>query len=114
MNNAIHEAKLAEWRERIRECQNSGEKIIQWCRENGVNRKRYYKWRKKIRELDNKAIQTAKAPEIQFAEIPQVIIEAEEKKAGIIIQNSSWRIELQNHANPELVRQIMQTAAQYV
>lgn len=111
---AKHEAKLSEWRERVRKCRNSGMKITEWCAENGINEKTYYRWQQEVWESENKAIQAMKEPTIQFAEISGLTIEPENKKSGIIIQNGGWRIELQNDASPELIRQIMQTAAQYV
>lgn len=114
LNQAKHEAKLAEWRERVRECRNSGMKISKWCKENGINEKTYYRWQQLVWETENKAIQRASKPEFRFVEIPQISIEPENKNGGIIIQKDGWMIELQKNANPELVIQIMQTVAGYV
>ena len=40
--------------------------------------------------------------------------EIEKDKAGVTIEKSGWKIELQNDANPELVIRIIQTVAEYV
>ncbi len=52
LNRAKHEAKLAEWRERVRECRHSGQQIKQWCEENGINEKTYYRWQKMVWETE--------------------------------------------------------------
>lgn len=109
-NLSKHETKLSEWRERIEECQNSGMSIKMWCRENGINRKTFYEWKNLIYEYDQKNIQA----DIQIVEVPRMVMAPTKKEAEIIIQNSGWRIEVQNEADPELISQIMQTVAQYV
>lgn len=40
--------KLALWAERVSSCRNSGLRVKDWCRENGVNEQTYYKWQKKL------------------------------------------------------------------
>lgn len=39
-----HMARLSEWKERIVECRNSGQKVQAWCEQNGINPKTYYRW----------------------------------------------------------------------
>ena len=114
LNQAKHEAKPAERRERVRECRNSGMKITGWCKENGINEKTYWRWQQPVWESECKAIEPSKSAEIQFAEIPQINIEPERNNSRITIQKGGWRIELQNNAGPEPVRQIMQMVAQDV
>ena len=116
LNQAEHEAMLAEWRERIRECQSSGLPIYYWCKENGINKKTYYRWKRKIRERDcvETGIEPVKQAEIQFSEIPNIYLEPEKKAACISVQKNGWTIEIQNHANPELVSIIIGTVARYV
>lgn len=111
---AKHEAKLSEWRERVRECRNSGMKVTEWCAKNGINEKTYYRWQQEIWERENLTIQANKESEVQFVDVPQIAIQQEYKRGGIIILNRGWRIELQNDADPEFVVRIMQEAARYV
>ena len=40
--------KLALWAERVSSCRNSGLRVKDWRRENGVNEQIYYKWQKKL------------------------------------------------------------------
>ncbi len=55
--------KLALWAGRISERRNSGQKVKDWCKENGICEQTYYKWQRRLFEM-------AKAQqEKQFAEI---------------------------------------------
>lgn len=116
LNQAKHEANLAIWRERVRECRNSGLRIYEWCKQNGLNDKTYYKWQREIwdRENEKREIGLSKQEEIQFSEVQNIYLEPEKDKAGVTIEKSGWKIELQNDANPELVIRIIQTVAGYV
>ena len=116
LNQAKHEANLAKWRERVRECRNSGLRIYEWCKQNGLNDKTYYKWQREIwdRENEKREIGLSKQEEIQFSEVQNIYLEPEKDKAGVTIEKSGWKIELQNDANPELVIRIIQTVAEYV
>ena len=116
LNQAKHEANLAIWRERVRECRNSGLRIYEWYKQNGLNDKTYYKWQREIwdRENEKREIGLSKQEEIQFSEVQNIYLEPEKDKAGVTIEKSGWKIELQNDANPELVIRIIQTVAEYV
>jgi len=116
LNQAKHEANLAIWRERVRECRNSGLRIYEWCKQNGLNDKTYYKWQREIwdRENEKREIGLSKQEEIQFSEVQNIYLEPEKDKAGVTIEKSGWKIELQNDANPELVIRIIQKVAEYV
>ena len=117
LNQAKHEARLAEWRDRVRECRNSGLRITQWCKENGINIKTYYHWQREVwNELseETRAITPAKPTELQFAEIPNICLETQQKEVCIVIQNREWRIEMPDRANPEMVSRIIETVARYV
>ena len=116
LNQAKHEANLAIWRERVRECRNSGLRIYEWCKQNGLNDKTYYKWQREIwdRENEKREIGLSKQEEMQFSEVQNIYLEPEKDKVGVTIEKSGWKIELQNDANPELVIRIIQTVAEYV
>lgn len=114
LNSAKHASKMAEWRIRIGECRNSGKTIKEWCKGNHINLKTYYRWQRIIwdNESENRCIEPVKTDTLQFAEIPQIRMESDSQQAEIVIQKGCWRIELQNHANPAIICQIMQMVAQ--
>lgn len=117
LNQAKHEARLVEWRERVKECRNCGLQITQWCKENGINTKTYYHCQREVWNSlpeEIKAIEPAKQTAMRFVEVPNICLEAQQKDVSIVIQKSGWRIELPEHANPEIVSRVIQTVARYV
>ena len=66
-----HQARMAEWKEKILDCRSSGMSVKQWCAENNVSDVTYYRWereifgRAKIRENNPPAV-----VEPVFAELP--------------------------------------------
>ena len=58
-------------------------------------------------ESENRSIEPQKTGEIEFAETPLIRIESYSQQAMIVIRNGNWQIELQNNANPALIKQIM-------
>lgn len=43
-----HQAKLQEWREKIKECRSSELPVKEWCREQRINPTTYYRWEREI------------------------------------------------------------------
>lgn len=58
--------KLTLWAGRISECRSSGQKVKDWCWENGICEQTYYKWQKRLFEM----VQAQQA--VQFAEVTPV------------------------------------------
>lgn len=44
------ELRHKEWREQIRECQDSGQTVTKWCSSNGIKLSTYYTRLRKVRE----------------------------------------------------------------
>lgn len=59
ISEAKHQILLAEWADRIHNCQTSGMKVPEWCNLNGINIKTYYYWLKKVREKSLACISNA-------------------------------------------------------
>lgn len=47
-NEAKHEARVAEWTERVRECRSSGLSVKAWRAEAGIKAARYYRWEREV------------------------------------------------------------------
>ena len=47
-NEIKHQAKLAEWKERILECRSQRMPVATWCAQNGYHNATYYKWEREI------------------------------------------------------------------
>lgn len=55
---AKNQMRSENWRSLISACQQSGQTIVNWCHENGINTKTYYYWLQKLRkqELSSKEL----------------------------------------------------------
>ncbi len=60
------QSKLALWAGRISECRSSGQRVKDWCRENGICEQTYYRWQRRLFEM------ARVQQEVQFAEITPV------------------------------------------
>ena len=56
--------KLAQWAGRVSACRSSGQKVREWCKENGICEQTYYKWQRKVFEMTRE--------EVQFAEVTPI------------------------------------------
>ncbi len=45
-----HQAKLAEWEERVKECRSSGQNVKEWCEEQGIGYQTYYRWEREVKK----------------------------------------------------------------
>ncbi len=43
-----HQARLAEWEERVKECRSSGRSVKEWCEEKGIRHQTYYRWEREV------------------------------------------------------------------
>ena len=92
--------KLEKWKSMVKECRSSGQTVVDWCKDNGVNIKTYYNRLKRLREY----MSEDKTPEIvpvnNFREQ-----ENEEYKCQkqIKIQSGNINIELPHDIASELL-----------
>ena len=68
VNEMKHQARLAEWKERILECRSQGIPVAAWCEQHGFHRTTYYKWERQIFGQMPRPVSTANQPE--FVELP--------------------------------------------
>ena len=61
-----HNNRLLEWSKRVEECRNSGQTVVEWCREHGIPTSTYFVWQRKV----FKAV--ASRREVCFAEVPVI------------------------------------------
>lgn len=110
---ASHEAKLALWTERIRECKASGLTVKEWCRQNGLGDKSYYYWMRKIKKEAFEVLQeqpVLPTPVMQeqavFSEIrlPQQTIS---EGTAAILHIKEVRIEIQNGACAQTIQSLL-------
>ncbi len=86
--SAIREIKTElrhrEWREQIRECQDSGQTVTEWCSSNGIKLSTYYTRLKKVREE-----LLSQQPELQKIAPVSISAELSDNNAGFRKEMSS-------------------------
>ena len=99
LQKANHYNQLTEWAQRVEACRKSGQRVSEWCAEQGIPVSTYYSWQRKVFQAV-----TAKT-EVCFAEIP-----ARPAGSGTVasIQSGELRIEIHAGADSETIRAIVQ------
>ena len=128
VNDAKHQARLAEWKMLIAQCRSSGLSVKQWCAENGRDPSTYYRWEreifgrikngsgKKTEELspaarpEPPAVQQPVLAELTVAEptlaTSAVRPEPEKFHAAAVIRVGRLEMELSNAVSPRLMQQL--------
>ena len=99
LQKANHYNQLTEWVQRVDACRKSGQKVSEWCAEQGIPVSTYYSWQRKVFQA------VTAETEVCFAEIP-----ARPAGSGTVasIQSRELRIEIHAGADPETIRAIVQ------
>lgn len=94
---AKNQMRAENWRGLISTCQQSGQTVVNWCQENGINPKTYYYWLRKLRkqELSGKELPIT-LPENKPVAFKQLEVRAplESTRAAVIIHLPSATIEV--------------------
>ena len=128
VNDAKHQARLAEWKALVAQCRSSGLPVKQWCAENGRDPSTYYRWEreifgrikndsgKKTEELSpaarsaSPAVQQPVLAELAVAEptfaASTVQPEPERFHATAVIRVGKFEMELSNAVSPRLMQQL--------
>ena len=125
VNDAKHQARLAEWKTVIAECRSSGQTVKQWCAANGRNTSTYYRWEREIfgniRKDTGKKVEALAPVELSavkqpiMAELPvsepkpvssDTCHETERFQAAAVVRVGKLEVELSNAVSPKLMRQL--------
>lgn len=123
------EYQIKKWQLLIKEYQESGMKLKDWCTDNGVSKDQYYYWLSKVRskyyEVAVNQLQTTRAgsdvditPEVksgEFIEIMPEMVNEAIKQASLpvaVVQKDNLRIEIMPNASTSFIRQLL-AAVQY-
>ena len=121
--------QIEKWQCLIKEYQESGKKLTDWCADNGVSKDQYYYWLNKVRskyydiavnqlQTAGTRCSTAIAPEAKnggFVEIIPGMVNEAIKQASLpvaVLQKDNIRIEIMPSASASFIRQLL-TAVQY-
>jgi len=123
-----HDFNLKKWQCLIKECQESGMTVVDWCAANNVPKHQYYYWLAKIRtECYDEAVaqlpavktinKTASPMQLQdgsfFVEITPGTVNMASKQANYdqpvaVVQTGSVRIEVMANAPASFIRQLLE------
>lgn len=121
--------QIKRWQCLIKEYQESGMRLNDWCASSGVTKDQYYYWlskvRKKYYEVAVKQIQTTESGSNaaitsedktgSFVEISPELVNEAFKQASLpvaVVQKDNIRIEIMSNASASFIRQLI-TAVQY-
>ncbi len=93
-----HHSHLAEWSRRVEACRRSGQRVSEWCAEQGIPVSTYYSWQRKVYQA------AVSENEVCFAEVSVRPAEAE---TAASIECGELRVEIHTGANPETIRAIV-------
>ena len=94
-----HYNPLSEWAQRGEACRKSGQKVSEWCSEQGIPVSTYYSWQRKVYQ----AVTTE--AEVCFTEISS---RAAGRGTVASIESGEVRIEIHGGADAETIRAIIQ------
>ena len=99
LQKAKHYNQLAEWVQRVEACRKSGQKVSEWCSEQGIPVSTYYSWQRKVYQA------VTAEREVCFTEIS-----SRPGGRGTVarIESGELRIEIQGGADGETIRAIIQ------
>ena len=99
LQKANHYNRLAEWAQRVEACRKSGQKVSEWCSEQGIAVSTYYSWQRKVYQA------VTAEPEVCFAEISA---RPAGRRTAASIESGELRIDIHTGADTETVRAIIQ------
>ena len=113
-NEAKHEARVAEWTNRVRECRSSGLRVKVWRPERGIKTATYYRWEHEVLMRADGGMSKRKTNRERleghavFAELPQSGIPKEEAggKGRVVAEMETGKsvVRIYEGADAEVVR----------
>ena len=110
MKSVKHEILKEQWKELIKNYNESGLPVRQWCEENKIPPGRYYYWLKTIREESLiKAGTLAVAGQTQFAEVKpsKEVLPSNNQGTCAVLRSNGNEIEIINGADPNTIEAIL-------
>lgn len=93
-----HNSRLVEWGRRVEACRNSGQRVSEWCVEQGIPVSTYYSWQRKV----FKAVSAEN--EVCFAEVP---VRAINTDIAASIQCGELQVDIHAGADAETIQAII-------
>lgn len=108
-----HEIKLAQWREAVLACRNSGTRVRDWCEEQGISVQTYYRWQRQVWNAGVEKAQLSCRPvdSVTFAQYRSPMLAQEPGSGAAVVICFPWgRVEIQNGAEQAVIENTLQAA----
>ena len=105
---ATRQIRMAQWTEIIRDRNESGLSIREYCSRNEINRNAYFYWLRKIREA---AIESAGAQFVELPEPPDISGEntaPSDGNAGVVLELGGVRIHVDHAACRDTLKMVLE------
>ena len=93
-----HHSHLAEWSRRVETCRKSGQRVSEWCSEQGISISTYYNWQRKVFQA------AISENEVCFAEVPVMSASGE---MATCVQCGELQVDIHAGADTETIRAII-------
>lgn len=93
-----HHSRLMEWGRRVEACRNSGQRVSEWCVEQGIPVSTYYSWQRKVFRA------VSSENEVCFAEVPA---RSENAAIAASIQCGELQVDIHTGADAEMLQTII-------
>lgn len=102
--------KLKQWGDIIRECQDSGMKIKDWCSENNVSKDKYYYWRSQLRDVCVESLPMVQntATLVQIPMETMIPAPVDKPTGGLNISIGSIDIRVDTDSSLDLLKSVLQ------
>lgn len=94
-----HQGRLAERGRRVETCRKSGQRVSEWCAEQGIPVSTYYSWQRKVFQA------AVSENEVCFAEVP---VRAAAAETAACVRCGELRVDIHAGAEPGTIRAIIQ------
>lgn len=105
-----NEFRKQQWAKTIQECQNSGQTVVSWCGQHGINIKSYYYWLRKLRlssiEESNLPLTLTKEEPAVFKKL-EIVSPLPDTKAAVIIRLPNAILEVNEGASQQTVQAVL-------
>jgi putative transposase len=100
------EYRLSQWMNVIREQQNSGQSIKEFCQDRGISRNSYFYWRRKLREAACMELSKIESGNVDIPKGWVKLSQSQEVQSALDIEVSGCRITVNENTDLELLKRV--------
>ena len=104
------EFRLQQWADIINSCQSSGQTVVAWCEENGINIKTYYYWLRKLRlrMMNEQSLPAARQSEsLPCLKKLEVQVPVSNTQTAVMIHLPTATLEIRNGASQQTFEAVL-------